>query len=52
MSPEPLFLIQLVLGYVVWLLCFGVYVWPRLKSMDRVEAQHRLERFLVSTGVG
>ena len=39
MSPEPLFLIQLVLGYVAWLLCFGVYVWPRLKSLDRVEAQ-------------
>jgi hypothetical protein len=42
MSPEPLFLIQLVLGYVAWLLCFGVYVWPRLKSMDRVEAQRAI----------
>jgi hypothetical protein len=40
MSPESLFLIQLVLGYVVWLLCFRVYVLPRLTSMDRVEA-HR-----------
>jgi hypothetical protein len=40
MSPETLFRIQLVLGYVAWLLCFGVYIWPRLKSMDRVEA-HR-----------
>jgi hypothetical protein len=42
MSPEPLFQIQLVLGYVAWLLCFGVYVWPRLKSMDRVEAQRAI----------
>ena len=42
MSPEPLFLIQLVLGYVAWLLCFGVYVWPRLKSLDRVEAQRAI----------
>jgi hypothetical protein len=42
MSPEPLFLIQLVLGYVAWLLCFGVYVWPRLKSMDRVKAQRAI----------
>ena len=42
MSPEPLFLIQLVLGYVAWLLCFRVYVWPRLKSMDRVEAQRAI----------
>jgi hypothetical protein len=40
MSPETLFRIHLVLGYVAWLLCFGVYVWPRLKAMDRIEA-HR-----------
>jgi hypothetical protein len=40
MSPETLFRIHLVFGYVAWLLCFGVYIWPRLKSMDRVEA-HR-----------
>ena len=39
MSSEKLFLIQLVLGYSAWLLCFGVYVLPRLKSMDRYEAQ-------------
>ena len=42
MSSEPLFLIQLVLGYIAWLLCFRVYVWPRLKSMDRVEAQRAI----------
>jgi hypothetical protein len=42
MSPEPLFQIHLVLGYVAWLLCFGVYVWPRLKSMDQVEAQRAI----------
>jgi hypothetical protein len=40
MSPETLFRIQLVLGYVAWLLCFGAYIWPRLQSMDRTEA-HR-----------
>src|SRR5499426_4380235 len=40
MSPETLFQIHLVLGYVAWLLCFGVYILPRLTSMDRVEA-HR-----------
>src|SRR5438045_7240505 len=39
MSPEILFNVHLVLGYVVWLLCFGVYIWPRLKAMDRIEAQ-------------
>jgi hypothetical protein len=42
MSPETLFQIHLVLGYLVWLLCFGVYVLPRLKSMDRVEAQRAI----------
>ena len=40
MSPETIFRIHLVLGYVAWLLCFGVYIWPRLSVMDRVEA-HR-----------
>src|SRR6516162_9707754 len=42
MSPETLFRIHLVLGYVAWLLCFGAYVWPRLRSMDRVEAQRAI----------
>jgi hypothetical protein len=40
MSPETLFRIHLVLGYAAWLLCFGAYIWPRLKSMGPVEA-HR-----------
>lgn len=40
MSPETLFRIHLVLGYVAWLLCFSVYIWPKLKVKDRVEA-HR-----------
>jgi hypothetical protein len=40
MSPLTLFRIHLALGYVAWLLCFGAYLWPSLKSMDRVEA-HR-----------
>lgn len=42
MSPENLFGIHLVLGYVVCLLFFGVYVMPRLKSMDRFEAQRAI----------
>jgi hypothetical protein len=40
MSTENLFRVQLVLGYVAWLLCFGAYIWPRLKAMSRIEA-HR-----------
>jgi hypothetical protein len=33
---------HLVLGYVAWLLCFGVYLLPRLKSMDPVAAQRAI----------
>jgi hypothetical protein len=42
MSPETVFVIHLVLGYVAWLLCFGVYIWPRLKSMEPLEAQRAI----------
>jgi hypothetical protein len=42
MSPELIFLIHLVLGYVAWLLCFGVYIWPRFKSMDRMQSQRAI----------
>jgi hypothetical protein len=42
MSPETLFRIHLVLGYVAWLLCFGAYIWPRLKSLDPAEAQRAI----------
>ena len=42
MSPATVFNIQLGLGYVPWLLCFAAYFWPRLKAMDRVEAQRAI----------
>ncbi len=42
MSPATIFQIHLVLGYVPWLLCFGAYLWPRLKAMDRIEAQRAI----------
>jgi hypothetical protein len=42
MSSATVFLLQLVLGYVPWLLCFSAYLWPRLKSMDPVEAQRAI----------
>lgn len=40
MSTEFVFQSQLVLGYVAWLLCFGAYLWPKLKAMPPLEA-HR-----------
>jgi hypothetical protein len=42
MSPEILFQTHLILGYVAWLLCFGAYIWPRLKAMDHFEAQRAI----------
>ena len=42
MSTEAIFQIHLMLGYVAWLLCFGVYIWPKLRSMDQVEAQRAI----------
>src|SRR5580704_838246 len=42
MSPETIFNLHLILGYVAWLLCFGVYVMPRLKSMDLVASQRAI----------
>jgi len=42
MSPATIFQIHLVLGYVPWLLCFGAYLWPWLKSIDQVEAQRAI----------
>ena len=40
MSPASVFRLHLVLGYVGWILCFSVYLLPKLRSMGRVEA-HR-----------
>src|SRR5262252_10292301 len=42
MSPVIIFNLQLILGYVAWLLCFRAYLLPRLKSMDLVAAQRAI----------
>src|ERR1700722_1610894 len=42
MATETLFQTHLVLGYVAWLLCFGAYGLPWLRSMDRVAAQRAI----------
>ena len=42
MLPETIFNLHLILGYVAWLLCFGVYILPRLKSMDLVAGQRAI----------
>ena len=42
MPTETLFQTHLILGYVAWLLCFGAYILPWLRSMDRVAAQRAI----------
>lgn len=42
MSPSTIFGIQLVLGYMPWLLVLGAYVLPRLRSMDHVRGQRAI----------
>lgn len=42
MSSAVIFNTHLVLGYVVWLLCFVAYIWPKLKSLDRAQAQRAI----------
>jgi hypothetical protein len=45
MTPQIIFQLQLVLGYVACLLCFSAYIFPRLKKMDRFDAQRAIATF-------
>src|SRR3984957_2647693 len=45
MSPQTIFQTHLVLGYVACLLCFSVYILPRLRSMERIEAHRVIATF-------
>jgi hypothetical protein len=45
MPPELIFPLHLALGYVAGLLCFRVYVWPRLKSVDAFDAHRAIATF-------
>src|SRR5579862_48309 len=42
MSTQTIFQMHLVLGYVAWLLCFGTYILPRLRSMEPFQAQRAI----------
>lgn len=42
MPSELVFLLQLILGYVAWGLCYSVYIWPKLKSMTPFDAQRAI----------
>jgi hypothetical protein len=45
MSASNIFNIDLALGYLVSALCIATYIWPRLKTMDRLEAQRAIATF-------
>jgi hypothetical protein len=45
MSPQIIFVTQLVLGYVACLLALTTYALPRLKAMDGVDAQRAIATF-------
>ena len=42
MSPETIFRVHLILGYVAWLLVFTAYIGPKLRSMDSFAAQRAI----------
>lgn len=42
MSPANVFQFHLAAGYAAWLLFFGAYIFPRLKSIDGVAAQRAI----------
>ena len=42
MSTVNIFRIQLVAGYVVWLLCLQAWFWAKFKAMDRFDAQRAI----------
>src|SRR5690349_4786871 len=42
MSPSLIFNLHLALGYVAWLLCTAVYIFPRLRGMNPVDAQRAI----------
>src|SRR6266700_6095342 len=42
MSPAIIFNLHLALGYVAWILCTNVYILPKLKAMNRINAQRAI----------
>jgi hypothetical protein len=45
MNPQTIFRIDMALGYLAWALCIAVYIWPRLRAMDTVEAHRAIATF-------
>jgi hypothetical protein len=45
MPAREIFLIDMALGYLVCALCIATYVWPRLRTMDPVQAHRAIATF-------
>jgi hypothetical protein len=45
MTAREIFNIDMAFGYLAWALCIATYIWPRLRAMDRVEAQRAIATF-------
>jgi hypothetical protein len=45
MSAREIFNIDMALGYLASALCIATYVWPRLRTMDRVDAHRAIATF-------
>jgi hypothetical protein len=42
MQAKEIFFLDMVLGYLAWALAIAGHVWPRLRTMHRVEAQRAI----------
>ena len=51
MSTENILSTHPVPRYVAWLLSYPAYIWPRLKSMDRVEARRAIATLMATASV-
>jgi hypothetical protein len=45
MLANHIFIIDMLLGYLASGLCLAVYIWPRLRAMDRVKAHRAIATF-------
>lgn len=45
MLAKDIFQIDMALGYLAWALCLAAYIWPRLRTMDRVAAHRAIATF-------
>ena len=45
MNASTIFRTDMALGYLAWALCIAIYVWPRLRAMNRLDAHRAIATF-------